>query len=64
MGDTLQATGIRGAMGALRAGYEFLSSMAQSPELPDSMAAGCEAMARMLYEEAERCAEAGEDDRG
>lgn len=41
-----------GAVGALYAGYEFLSSMAQSPELPDAMAAGCEAMAWMLYEAA------------
>ena len=43
-----------GAVGALYAGYEFLSSMAQSPEPPEAMAAGCEAMAWMLYEAAEK----------
>lgn len=55
-----------GSVGALYAGYEFLISMAQSPELPEGAAAGCEAMAWMLYEAAERVCDAGaaEPERG
>lgn len=49
-----------GAVGALYAGYGYLSSLAQSPEVPEGVAAGCDAMAWMLYEAAGRAVGADE----
>lgn len=49
-----------GCAGALYAGYGYLSSLAQSPEIPEGMAAGCDAMAWMLYEAAWRAVGADE----
>lgn len=51
-----------GCAGALYAGYGYLSSLAQSPEIPEGMAAGCEAVAWMLYDAAERACDAGADE--
>lgn len=58
--ETLHIPASGGAVGALYAGYEFLSSLAGSPEIPDAMASGCEAMAWMLYEAAWRAVGADE----
>lgn len=58
--ETLHIPASGGAVGALYAGYEFLSSLAGSPEIPDAMASGCESMAWLLYGEAEECMKARE----